>query len=536
MPLTKNVGSKTPSVFKTASLVALVTILSKILGLIRDQMIAHAYGASLISDAYLYAFQIPSFSLILLGGLGGPFHTATVSILSRLIPNQENPSAIVNNVLNIFLTMTGLIFTAFSIIVFFAAKPIIELIAHDATPQLQSIAVLHLQWMCPLILIGGVIGILYGVANLYHQYFLPSIAPSAINITLIAWLLIFGADNLGLALAISTTIGAVLQIAVQIPAYLKVGFRFKPILPWQVTENHNEINQLGHMIFPAIVGTTIGQLNVYVAMFFTAQLHPGSWTAFVMANRLIQLPIGVLTIAFLIPLFPRFNQWIAARDLDSLKHDVHMGVRSMWLIGIPLVILTILLAEPAIQLLFERGKFSHQDTLLVSQLLIILSLSVLPYMLRDTLTRVFYAFQDSKTPLIAGGLSILINIILNAVLVKAFDIQGIAYSTVLMTFWNAGMLGYLMKKHTTNLQKRQLILQSWRIVLAGLICSICGWGLSQGISHYLSQPAIPNIFLLMLRLGLTTLTVALSFAFSLHLLKEPLAVTVKQKLMAKILK
>lgn len=530
---------KSQSLFKAAGLIALVTIASKVLGLVRDQMIAHAYGASMVSDAYLYAFQIPSFALILLGGLGGPFHTATVSILSRLIPNHERPSELANKVLNIFLTMTGLIFTVLSIITFFAAKPIIQLIAHDASPELQAISAMHLQWMSPLVLIGGLIGILYGVANLYQQYFLPSIAPSAINVTLIAWLLLFGADNLGYALAISTMLGAVLQIAVQIPAYIKVGFRYKPELPWktkgQSKDKVPEVSQLGHMLFPAIIGTTIGQLNVYVAMFFTSQLHPGSWTAFVMANRLIQLPIGVLTIAFLVPLFPRFNQWAAAKDMDSLKHDVHMGVRSMWLIGIPLIIMTAFLAEPAIQLLFERGKFSHHDTLLVSQLLIILSLSVLPYMLRDTLTRVFYAFQDSKTPLIAGGLSIVINIILNAVLVRQFDIDGIAYSTVIMTFWNVGMLSFLMKKHTTQLQKRQLILQSWRIVLAGLICAACGYFLSRGINIPLQNLHLSPALALLVRLAAMTFIIGTSFALGLHVLKEPLAVTVKQKLMAKFL-
>ncbi len=181
-----------PSLFRSFSIVAFVTIISKILGLIRDQMIAHGYGASLTSDAYLYAFQIPSFALVLLGGLGGPFHTATVSVLSKIIDEGKAPSEKAQRLTNTFITLTGIVFGILSVLAFLFAPQIIGLIASNASPELKALATVHLQWMSPIIFLGGLIGIFYGVANIYHRFLWPSLSPSAINISLILWLLIWG--------------------------------------------------------------------------------------------------------------------------------------------------------------------------------------------------------------------------------------------------------------------------------------------------------------------------------------------------------
>jgi putative peptidoglycan lipid II flippase len=512
------------SLFRSASLVAMVTILSKILGLLRDQVMAHAYGVSLVSDAYNYAFNIPAFALILLGGLGGPFHTATVSVLSKRIKNNEAPDRLAQKIVNTFITLTGLVFGALAILCFYGAPQISQLIAHQASPQMQVLIASHLQWMSPMVLIGGLIGIFYGIANVYQQFFWPSISPAAINLTLILWLVIWGPDRWGYSLAISTMLGAVLQLGLQLPDYFRAGFRFKPAF----SLGEPDLKTMGELLFPATIGTTIGQLNIYVAMFFVSQLNPGSWTALMLANRLIQLPIGVLTIAMLVPLFPRFSQWAGEQNQEAIRSHFKTGLLSLWLLTFPCMVLLVLVGEPAVALLFQRGAFSAEDTHRVTLILLILSCSMVPYMMRDGMTRIFYAFNDSRTPLLAGIGSIVLNAFLNASLVKPFGVMGIALSTVLVTIFNAIVLNILVKKHMASMGYREYFRPVFNMLLAAMVSLGAGYAVLPYFNS-LKVHAPQSIGLMILVLG-STLWVAIVYGGVLALLKEPLLIRALQRL------
>lgn len=515
-----------PSLFKAVGVVAVVTIVSKLLGLVRDQMIAHAYGASLVSDAYLYAFQIPSFALVLLGGLGGPFHTATVSVLSKIIHGDAPPTPAAQRIISTFITLTALAFGLFSVACYFFAPQVIDAIAHQASPELKALAAQQLQWMTPMILIGGVIGIFYGVANVYHQFLWPSLSPSAINITLILWLGIWGPDAMGNALAISTLLGGILQLALQLPDYFKSGFRLWPA--WDVKAP--ELKTMGELLFPATIGTTIGQLNIYVAMFFISQLPPGGWTATMLGNRLIQLPIGVLTIAMLVPLFPRFSRWVADGDMDALRTNFRDGMLSLWLVSFPISAFIFLIGRQGVSILFERGAFDHEATIQVTVVLMVLSLSILPYMLRDGVTRVFYAFNDSKTPLIAGLLSIAINFFLNMALIR-FGVGGVAFSTVIVTLWNAVILSLLVRKHIPNLGISGFFKPASQMLVATLLATGAAMLALDGLGRIFAQ-AGSHLSLVQSasEIVVAMMTLAVVYGGLMLYMKNPLA----QKLWARV--
>ena len=470
---------KPASLFRSASLIALVTMLSKLLGLVRDQMIAFAYGAALVSDAYLYAFQLPSFSLVLLGGLNGPFHTATVSVLSKMTDGSSPPTDEVKRVVSTFITITGLVFTGLSLLVYWLAPTLINLIAYHSTPDMKAMAVYQLQWMSPLVLMGCMVGILCGIANVYHRFFWASFAPSAINLTLIAWLLWIGPDKTGMALCVSTLLGGVLQVVMQLPDVFKLGFITWPSFNWR--DPH--LKTMAQLFLPHTVGTTIGQFNIYVAMFFVSKLAEGAWTAFVLGNRLIQLPIGVLTIALLVPLFPRLSRWVAEQDYDSLIKNLYQGVLSLWFVSFPIILIIFFVGQIGISVLFQRGAFDARDTLMVAQVLWVLSLSIIPYMLRDSITRVFYAFNDSKTPLIVGLVSIGVNAVFNALLVGPMGIAGIALSTVIVTIVNAALLCWLVHRHIADMQFHRLVAPTLQMLVATL-----GTGLITGTVWWWTHP------------------------------------------------
>ena len=158
--------NKAPSVLKAAWLIAVVTIVSKLIGFVRDIIIANYYGASLVSDAYYYAYQIPSLSLILLGGVGGPFHSATVAIFSKLIPNLTEE---VNRLYSTFMNATIIFFLILSAIIFLFPKQIMGLIISGGSAEMVNLAAAHLKIMTPLLVIGGIVGIYYGILIIYKQ-------------------------------------------------------------------------------------------------------------------------------------------------------------------------------------------------------------------------------------------------------------------------------------------------------------------------------------------------------------------------------
>ena len=270
--------SKSMSVLKAAWVIAVVTIVSKLIGFIRDIIIANYYGASLVSDAYYYAYQIPSLSLILLGGVGGPFHSATVAVFSKLIPDlKEKPQEAVNKLYSTFMTATTIFFLVLSVIMFIFPRQIMGLIISSGSADMINLAAEHLKIMTPLLIIGGIVGIYYGILIIYRQFMLPNLSPIIMSAAIIGVVVAAAPnDQKGYALAWATTIGAILQLVIQYPNVRKLGFLWKPNFQFTNNPNFKEIMEL---LFPAILSSTVGQIHIYVDMFFTSSISEGAWTA-----------------------------------------------------------------------------------------------------------------------------------------------------------------------------------------------------------------------------------------------------------------
>ena len=462
-------NNKTTTVLHAAWVIAAVTIVSKLIGFIRDIVIANYYGASLVSDAYYYAYQIPSLSLILLGGVGGPFHSATVAIFSKLIPNlNEKPQEEVNKLYSTFMTVTTIFFLLLSVLLFIFAKPIMGLIISGGSYEMVELSAQHLQIMTPLLVIGGIVGIYYGILIIYKQFMLPNLSPIIMSVAIIAGVVIAAPDDQkGYALAWATTIGAILQFIIQYPNVRKLGFLYKP--NFQITNNPN-FKSIMELLFPAILSSTVGQIHIYVDMFFTSYISDGAWTAIGYANRVFQFPVGILVTAFLVPLFPIFSRLVADKDIDGIRTYFNKGVGVLFFAAIPIVIGILTVGMPAVRLIFERGEFDKYATFMVTEALWFLSVSIIPYVFRDSITRVYYAFNDSKTPFIVAFSSILLKYILNVVFIRKMHagIGGITLSTSLVTLFNACVLGYFISRKM-KMDYKSLFKNLLKMCVAGVI-------------------------------------------------------------------
>lgn len=434
--------NKSQSLLKAAWLIAFVTIISKFMGFFRDVVTANYYGAGLTSDAYFYAYQIPALALILLGGVGGPFHSATVAVFAKLIP--DTGAAVeekVNKLYNTFLTVSFLLFMFLTVLVFIFSDQIMSFIISNGNQELIRLSSLHLKIMSPILIIGGIIGIYYGLLITYKEFLLPNLSPIVMSIVIILAISLARNDNIGIALATATTVGAICQFIVQFPKIWKLGFKIKPNL--DIKENE-EFKNLMELLFPAILSSTVGQVYVYVDMFFASQLSSGAWSAIGYANRIFQFPVGILVTAFLVPLFPIFSKLVGEKNYKDIRYYFNKGVGLLNFVSFPILIAIILLAKDGVKLIFERGAFGPEATVMVSQALIFLSIAIIPYVFRDSVTRIFYSFNDSKTPFIVAMSSIMLKFILNMFLVKPLGIGGITLSTSLVTLFNGSLLGFLL--------------------------------------------------------------------------------------------
>lgn len=514
---------------KSAGLIVIVILLSKIAGFLRDVIVANYYGASIVSDAYFYAYQIPALAIVILGGMGGPFHSATVSVFSKIIKNFNiKPEIETKHLFNTFETFSLLIFGSIALICFFFPTQVMNIIISQATPELTQLAANHLKIMSPVILIGAFLGLYYGILVTYNRFLLPNIAPSMLSFGIIFTLILSGGDDTGFYLAIGTTIGAILQLILQIPVVAKLGYTFKLKFDFFHNKNFNDILEL---LMPAFLSSTIGQIGIYVDIFFASGLEQGQWTAYGYANRIFQFPVGLMLSALLVPLFPLFSRLVAQNKFDEVRHYFNKGVGSLIYVGAFLMIFIFVSRTDLISLALERGAFDHSATLMVSQVLFIVSLSIIPYMFRDSITRIYYSFNDSKTPFMIAIGSILLKLIFNSILVKPLGINGIALSTVIITTINATLLAFLIRKRI-SLGYKAFVKQILKILLCALIAFLIGDFINLVLDKFMQTGFIYTI----IKVGIIFIISLISYILTSLAFKVQYLFDVKEKLIAKFLK
>lgn len=512
--MTSNVEQKTDSLLKSAWMIAVVIVISKFVGFLRDIVIANFYGAGLVSDSYFYAYQIPSLALILLGGVGGPFHSAVVSVFSKLIPSNHKADERLNKLYNTFLTATVIVFVILGILIFMFADVIMKIIISAGSPQLVFLAASHLRIMSPVFVIGGVVGIYYGILVSFKKFMIPNISPILMSLAIIVIISLVKNDTNGVMLAVATTVGALCQFLFQLPKIKQLGFSFRPNFDFF---NNQQFKNILELLFPAILSSTVGQIHIYVDMFFASSLKEGAWSAIGYANRIFQFPVGILVTAFLVPLFPLFSKLVASQDFDGIRYYFNKGVGLLNFASFPILIAIILLGYDGVKLVFERGAFGSDATFMVAEALIFLSVSLLPYVFRDSITRVYYAFNDSKTPFYVAFGSIVLKFILNWLMVPALGIGGITLSTSLVTLWNAGVLGFLIRKKI-NLNLRKYFVDLFKMFGIAILTYIVCFGINYLIT-LIHLPLIINLFVMLAVIcvvyGLLVLAFKVDYAYEL---------------------
>jgi len=466
-------SENTGRIARSAGLVSVAVMCSRVLGLVREQVMAALFGAGTSYDAFVVAFRIPNLLRDLFGE--GALSAAFVAVFTDYDKNKGEAATwrLANTVLACVavvvggLTLAGMAF----------AEPIVRLIAPDfalvtgkvgLTARLTAI-------MFPFLLFISLSAVVMGILNSKNRFFIPSMASSFFNMgsivggVCLAWLMPrFGHPPI-VGMAVGTLVGGFLQLAGQLPSLRAAGFTFRPRLDF----TDPGLRRVFMLMVPAVVGLGATQINIFVNTNFAASCAEGSVSWLNYAFRLVQFPIGVFGVALSIATMPVVSRCAAAKNLPALRETYASSLTMALCLTIPATIGLFMLAEPIIRLIFEHGHFSAQDTARTAEALSMYVLGLVAYASVKITVPVFYALDDTKIPVIGSFLAVAANVVTILLSIDLLQHRAIALSTSCAMFGNFLFLSIALYRKIGGYPVRYLMVGGGKIGLAAAF--MWGW-------------------------------------------------------------
>lgn len=469
----KNVFQKrSTGIAAAAILVGVFSLVSRVLGIFRDRILAGEFGGGQILDAYFSAFRIPDliYNLIILGALSAGF----IPIFSNLIKKmrcdegfyfcyskEENKEAwdLVNNILNLLIVVLAVL----SVIGLFLAPQLIELIAPGFSPELKKTTVMltRIMFFSPIFL--GISSLFGGILQSFKNFLIFSLAPILYNLGIIAGALFF-VPIMGVSgLAWGVVLGAFLHMVIQIPSVAILGFRWK----WFINFKEDNLRKIVKMMIPRTLSLAIGQINLLVVTIIASTLSSGSLAIFNFANNLQSFPIGIFGISFAVAAFPALSA--AAFNKEKLVNNFSYALRQILFFIIPSTILLITLRAQIVRVILGTGEFTWRDTILTIDAVGFFALSLFAQATIPLLTRIFYARQNSKTPFYIGIVIVIFNIFLSLFFGKRMGVAGLALALSVSSILNFMILWMWLYFEIGELDQKRIIKSVLKFSIAGLL-------------------------------------------------------------------
>lgn len=481
------------SITVAAALVALSSLLSRLLGVIRDRILAGQFGAGKELDIYFAAFKIPDlvYSLIVLGALSAGFIPVFTSLIKDFncdkpdCKDNENAWNLVSNILNILFVALSVI----SVLGIIFAPSLMRFIAPGFSPEDQVItaSLTRIMFLSPLFL--GLSGIFGGVLQSFKRFFIYSVAPIFYNLGII-----FGAiyltEEFGLTgLAWGVVLGAFLHLVVQIPTIRALGFRYKKVF------NLRDKNTLKifKMMVPRTMSLAISQINLVVITALASSLASGSLAAFNFANNLQSFPIGIFGISFAVAAFPALSE--SAFDKKRLGKNFSQAFRQILFFVIPSTVFMIILRAQIVRVIFGTGKFSWQDTIMTMDTLGFFALSLFAQATIPLLVRVFYARHDSKTPFYLGLFTVVINIVLSLFLSPKMGVAGLALAFSIANIVNFILLFIWIYIETSAIKIEELLSSIFKLTVSAIFAGLAAQASKTLVWPYIDMTRFSGVFI-----------------------------------------
>lgn len=420
-------------------------MVSRVLGLARDQVQAYYFGAGMAADAFLAAFRIPNLLRDLFAE--GALSSAFVPTFTRE-REQNGPEAawrLANRVITAVVVLLG----ALSLAILLAAPWILRLYAWGFSEEKLALATTMTRVLSPFLLFVALAAVAMGVLNTCRRFFLPALAPAWFNVCAILGILTLAPflPRVGIhpvvSLAIGACIGGAAQFFVQVPAMRREGFRFR----WDWAPGDPALRRVGGLMVPATFGLAATQINILVDTMIASSLGDGPIAWLQYAFRLIQLPIGLFGVAIATANLARVSRDSALGDMGALRGNLAGALRAAAFVTLPATAGLVVLREPIIRLLFEHGRFEPNDTLQTAAALLCYAIGLHAYAATKIQVPTYYALGDTRLPVLASATAITLKIAANFALLAVLPRFGVppflalALSTSLAAWTNFAILG-----------------------------------------------------------------------------------------------
>ncbi len=495
--------SREARVARQAGSVAAATMLSRVLGLAREQVMAGLFGAGFATDAFNVAFRIPNLlrDLFAEGAMSASF-VPTFTEYRHKRGQQEAWE--LGRQLMLYL---GLVLIALCALGYVTMPWLVRAVGPGfaSIPGKLDLTVLLSRWMLPFLPSVALAAAATGMLNAQGRFFIPAFSPTLLNLAMILCGigLIPLCRTMGwppiLAMAWGVLLGGLAQFAVQLPSLYSLGFRMGFRLRWR----HPGVSRVAWLMLPATFGLAATQLNLVVSTQIASMLQQGSVSWLWYAFRLMQLPIGVFGVALATVALPSLSRASVEQDLPELKRTLSVAVRLVLLLSVPATLWLAAEARPLVALLYQHGRFTERDTQMTAYALLCYCVGLPAYAAVRVVVPTFYALGDTRTPVRASFLAVAVNLALNLALMRPLGHLGLALSTSITALLNfVQLLAYLRQK-VGPLGASRIASTLARVLAASAIAVATGASLARLAAPRLAGGLLSDLLTILISLAVT---------------------------------
>jgi putative peptidoglycan lipid II flippase len=482
-------GSQSGGVQRAAMTVVAFTLLSRIIGMVRDMVIAYQFPVGVDTDAYVAAFKIPDLMTYLIAG--GALSSTFIPVFSEYLNNKNEKGAW--KTFSIVATVTFIVAALFVVMAeLFAPQLVVALNpGYRHSPEQIALAAHLTRIVVPAQIFFMLGGLMMGTLNARKQFLIPALGPSIYNLGIIAGAIaapIFGGGISSLmwgALA-GAFVG---NFALQAVYVKRAGARYKPSL----AVLHPGAVKVWKMMLPILLGVSLPNVDQIINSYFASELSHGAQTSMQFANRIMLIPIGIFAQAMGIAILPTMSAQAAAGNRKALRATLNNALRTILFLTVPASALFCVLSVPVVMLLFQHGKFDVSATEVTATALRYYSIGIFAWSAQAVLTRAFYSIQDSRTPVISGTINTLVFIALNWMVIQFHGgVAGLALATSFVATVHMIVLLIVLSQRLHGLGRRELILSVSRTLAATAALLVTAWGLRMALDGLFTIVLVPT--------------------------------------------
>lgn len=482
--LKRILNAKSKTISSAAFILGTATLASRLLGLLREKLLAHYFGAGDIVDIYIAAFRIPDFIFLIL--VSGILSAGFIPVFTSYLENKSKKQAFIlaSNVLNILM----LLVIGLSVLLFIITPFLVKLIVPGFNPEklAKTIVLTRILFLSPIIL--GISNLFAGILKSLRHFFIISLSPIFYNLGIIVGIIFFY-DFWGIyGLILGVLVGALAHLLIQVPTLIASGWRFKPIFNFK---NHG-FRRILRMAPMRSLALGVGHINTLVLTSIASTIGSGSVAVYAYASNLQGFAVAIFGFSFAVAAFPTLSSLAAKKDWSKFSENISNTLRQVFFFLAPSSVLIFVLRAQIVRVILGSGAFDWSATIRTLDTLGWFALSMAIQGLVFVLLRAFYALENTKIPLISSLISVTINIILALILAPKLGVQGLALAFSVATFSQIIML-WMFLRIKVKIISKDIIVSFTKIIFAALVSGFIAYESLYILDPYLNTHTGPGI-------------------------------------------